>query len=194
MQKYHATISSGSCRLYCMPIILCSHHYQITVLRGQITAIMCVKESVVYLGLPINTCTHSMHTQIFHPLSSINTFSVRVTQQINHHGYSNIIIALLKVHSDWWCLWDHLNVSNDKNNNLHPFNNIISDWRLSDLLGKMGIVSSINITQLALFLILKTGCSLHQSVCKCRLKIILWCCLCLCKSSCSLTIIIGNWG
>lgn len=88
-------------------------------------------KSVVYLGLTIVTYTHSMHTQIFHPLSSINTSSVRVTQQINHHGYSNIIIAVLKVHSDWWCLWDHLNVSNEESNNLHPFNNIISDWRLS---------------------------------------------------------------
>lgn len=116
---------------------------------------MC--ECVVSLALTINTYTHSMHTQIFHPLSSINTSSVRVTQQINHHGYSNIIIAVLKVHSDWWCLWDHLNVSNEKSNNLHSFNDIISDWRLTDLPGKMRRVPSISVTPPALFLILQSA-------------------------------------
>lgn len=148
-----------------------------------------------WLVLPINTYTHSMHTQIFHPLSSINTSSVRVTQQINHHGYSNIIIAVLKVHSDWWCLWGHLNVSNDKSNNLPPFNDIISDWRLSDLLGKVGIVSPISVRLPALLLIQLVFffvCFMSQSAS--QFEIILWCCVCLCKSSHSLIITKDNCG
>lgn len=110
---------------------------------------MCVWKSVLsrcYLGLTINTYTPSMHTQLFHPLSSINTSSVRVIQQINHHGYSNIIIAVLEAHSDWWCLWDHLNVSNEKSNSSQWLNDSISDWRLFDLLSRTGRFSSISIT------------------------------------------------
>lgn len=134
---------------------------------------MCVKECVVYLGLTINTYTQSMHTKIFHPLFSINTSSVRVTQLINHHGYSNIIIAVLKVHSDWWCLWDHLNASNEKSNNLQPFNDIISDWCLSHLLGKMDGLSSISVTHPAQFLISQLYVCITCQSANTRLN---WCC------------------
>lgn len=58
----------------------------------------------------------STHSPILRPLSSINTFPLQITQQINHHGYSNIIIAVLEGSSDWWCLQGHLEIDNYREN------------------------------------------------------------------------------
>ena len=62
-----------------------------------------------------HTHTHT-HLLILRPLSSINTFPLQITQQINHHGYSNIIIAVLEGSSDWWCLEGHLEIDNYREN------------------------------------------------------------------------------
>lgn len=50
------------------------------------------------------------------PLSSINKFPLQITQQINHHGYSNVIIAVHERGSDRWCSQGHLEIDNYREN------------------------------------------------------------------------------
>ncbi len=61
---------------------------------------------------PTNT-----HSLILLPLTSINTFLL----QINHHGYSNVIIAALEGGSDWWFLQGHLEIITEEKKWRLPF-------------------------------------------------------------------------
>lgn len=80
---------------------------------------------------------HSHKHTLLRPLSSRNTFPPQVTQQINHHGYSNVIIAVLEGGSDWWCLQGHLEISNCRETmTIH----LAAEWmfeRLFDPLSRM---------------------------------------------------------
>lgn len=50
---------------------------------------------LIDLALGTNALTHT-HLLILRLLPSINTFPLQIIQQINHHGYCNIIIVVFE--------------------------------------------------------------------------------------------------